>query len=55
MVILAIALGCFAFAIVFAVQAFASLRRGVSVMGLMSAVTAASTAVVGFLVLWGKI
>ncbi|MGE5478074.1 MAG: hypothetical protein ACM3Q1_15560 [Bacteroidales bacterium] len=50
---LAIALGCFALAIVFTVQAIVSLRRRVTVMGLMTAVTAASTAAIGFLVLWG--
>lgn len=51
---LAIALGCFALAIVFAVQAVASLRKGVSVMGLMTAVTALSTAFVGVWMLWGR-
>lgn len=51
---LAIALGCFALAVVFAVQATTSLRRGVTIMGLMTALTAASTALIGALVLWGK-
>lgn len=49
---LAIALGCFAFAIIFAVQAFVSLRKRVTVMGLMTAVTAASTVLIGVLALW---
>lgn len=49
----AIALGCFVLAIVFTVQAVASLRKAVTVMGLMTAVTAASTALIGVLVLWG--
>lgn len=50
---LTIALGCFALAIVFTVQAVASLRRGLSVMGLMTAVTAASIGFIGLMVLWG--
>jgi hypothetical protein len=51
---LAIALGCFALAVVFAMQAVASLRKGVSVMGLLTAITAASTAFIGVWVLWGR-
>jgi hypothetical protein len=50
---LAIALGCFALAIVFAVQAYVSLRKRVTIMGLMAAITAASTAVIGMLMLRG--
>lgn len=50
---LAVALGCFALAAVFAVQATISLRKAVTVMGLMTAVTAASTAFIGILVLRG--
>ncbi|MGE5547327.1 MAG: hypothetical protein ACM33T_10540 [Solirubrobacterales bacterium] len=49
---LAIALGCFALAIVFTVQAVVSLRRRITVMGLMTAITAASTALIGVLMLW---
>lgn len=47
----AIAAGCFALGLVFAIQAARSLRRGVTVMGVMSAITAASTVVIGILVL----
>ena len=49
----AIILGCFALAIVFAIQATISLRKGISVMGLMTAITAASTAIIGMLMLKG--
>ncbi len=52
---LAIALGLFAFAIVFAIQAFVSLRKRVTVMGLMTAITAASTMAFGLLMLSGGI
>lgn len=47
MVNLAIALGCFALAIVFTVQAVASLPKAVTFMGLTTAITAASTALIG--------
>lgn len=52
---LAIAIGLLALAVVFGVQATASLRRSVTVMGLMTAATAASTAAIGVVVLLGGI
>ncbi|HLO76118.1 MAG TPA: hypothetical protein VK196_06660 [Magnetospirillum sp.] len=51
---LVIAVGCLALAVAFAVQAVASLRTGIKLMGLMTAITAASTAFIGIWVLWGS-